>query len=232
MTPGESPGSSSFYRRPGIALLVALGGLVVAGILSVRWMGITAPASLRQLVDLVVLSASFVAATAIAIAVAASPGFTVRVLLRWRWTDLALGLGAGLVIRAVLELSAPTTGTLLAGFGGVTLADVAVLALGVAFVTPIVEELFFRGVVVAALHDVFAPLGRLIAGITAVVVSTAVFAGMHIVATGGVVTWGALLSPLVVGVGCGILFVLTGRIGAAIVAHVVSNAIGVALLLW
>jgi membrane protease YdiL (CAAX protease family) len=201
-------------------------------VLFVWWSPVWGPAWLRQLADLVVLSAPLVVATVIGVRVAAARRFTRAVLLGWRWTDIVLGLGTGLLMRALLELIAPTTGTLLAGFGDVALAGVVVLALGAAFVTPVVEELFFRGVVLAALLDVFEPVGRAVAATAAVTLSSTLFAGMHVVAAGGILTWGALLSPLLVGVGCGILFAITRRLAASVVAHVVFNAIGVALLVW
>ncbi|MCP2638124.1 CPBP family glutamic-type intramembrane protease [Microbacterium sp. HD4P20] len=231
MTPGASPGSSSFYRRPWIALLVAAAGVVIAGLVVSLYRGIGATGWIGSLADLVIISVPFVLAAVVAIRLAATPGFVRRVLLRWRWTDVAFGLGVGLLVRALLELLVPTTGSLLGGFGTVSIAAVAVIALGAALVTPIVEELFFRGVAVAALLDVFGSLGRVVAAVASVAVSTAAFVALHVVAAGGMVTWGALLGPLAIGVGCGILFAVTGRVAAGICAHVVSNAIGVALLL-
>ncbi|WP_019181009.1 type II CAAX prenyl endopeptidase Rce1 family protein [Microbacterium yannicii] len=231
MTPGASPGSSSFYRRPSVALLVALAGLVLTAVVASLYRGVIASAWIANLIDLVVVSAPLVLATLVAVWIAASSDFSRRVLLRWPWTDVVLGLGTGLLVRAVLELIAPTAGAVLGGFDAASVAGIVVLVLGVALVTPIVEELFFRGVVVAVLLDVFGTLGRVVAGAAAVVVSTAAFVAVHVVAAGGVVTWGALLGPLAIGVSCGILFAVTRRIAAGVVAHVVSNAIGVALLL-
>lgn len=233
MTPGESPGSSSFYRRPWVALLWVLAGLVGTGLAAVLWRNAVLPEPwVAQLANLVVLSAPMIVATAIAIAVCSTPGFLRRVVFSGTWIDVVLGIGLGLVARALLEVVAPTTGSLLAGFGYISYTAVVVIALGAAFVTPVVEEFFFRGVAVAALLDVCATLGRGVAGTVAVALSTSAFVAMHVFLAGGVVTWGQLLAPLVVGLGCGILFVVTGRLVSSLLFHVVFNAIGVALLIW
>lgn len=193
--------------------------------------GVGGPPWWQQLVDLLVVSAPLVFAFAVAVRVAAARGFVRRVLLDWRATDLLLGVSVGLLLRAVVEVVAPTTGTLRAGFGDVSLAAVAVLAVGAALVTPVVEELFFRGLAVAALADVCAGLGRVAAGVIAVAVSSAAFVALHVLPGGAAITLGAVLVPLLVGVGCGILMLVTRRIAAAVIAHVVFNAIGVGLLL-
>ena len=233
MTPGESPGSSSFYRRPWVALLWVLAGLVGTGLAALLWRNAVLPEPwIAQLANLAVLSAPMIAATAIAIAVCANPGFIRRVVFSGTWIDVVLGIGLGLVARALLEVVAPTTGSLLAGFGYISYIAVAVIALGAAFVTPVVEEFFFRGVAVAALLDVCATLGRGVAATVAVALSTCAFVAMHVFLAGGVVTWGQLLAPLVVGLGCGILFVITRRLVSSLLFHIVFNAIGVALLIW
>jgi membrane protease YdiL (CAAX protease family) len=213
-----------------VALLVALAGLILTAVVTSLYRGVIASAWIANLIDLVVVSAPLVLATIVAIRVAAESGFVRRVLLRWPWTDVVAGIGTGLLVRAILELIMPTAGAVLSGFDAASVAGIVVLVLGAALVTPIVEELFFRGVVVGSLLDVFGPLGRVVARAAAVVVSTAAFVAVHVFAAGGVVTWAALLGPLAIGVSCGILFVVTGRVAAGICAHVVSNAIGVALL--
>ena len=54
---------------------------------------------------------------------------------------------------------------------------------------------------------------------------------LHALPWEGGVPIGLLVGTLAVGVGCGILTLVTGRLGAAIIAHVTYNAIGVGLLL-
>jgi membrane protease YdiL (CAAX protease family) len=48
--------------------------------------------------------------------------------------------------------------------------------------------------------------------------------------TGGV-SLGLVIGTFGVGLGCGILTVATGRLGAAIIAHVTFNGVGVLLLM-
>ena len=116
------------------------------------------PPALRRLVDLVVLSAPLVAAVIVAGRLAADGIARATGIRRWRWTDAALGVLVALVVRAIVELVSPTTGSL---FGPLettpdTTATV-VLVIGLVLVTPLVEELFFRGLVLRATQDA---LGR------------------------------------------------------------------------
>jgi membrane protease YdiL (CAAX protease family) len=88
--------------------------------------------------------------------------------------------------------------------------------IGVAIVAPIVEELFFRGVLLPALADRFGePLG--------IGLSAAVFALFHfdLVAIPGLILIGVILAVLVR---------RTGRLGPAIVAHIAFNAVVAASL--
>ena len=232
MTPGASPGSSSFYRRPWIALLLAVAGIFIAALVGAGWRGVALEPWVSRALDIVVLSAPLVAAAVLAIAFAGARGFFRRVVLGWRWTDAVLGVAAGLTMRAVIEVVAPTSGTLVGGFGVVSVAAIVVFAIGAVLVTPIVEEVFFRGVVLAAMLDLCTSLGRVTAAVVGIAVSSAAFVALHLSPIGGSVAWGAVLPPLLVGVGCGILFALTRRLAAAVIAHVVFNAIGVALLVW
>lgn len=232
MTPGASPGSTPFYQRPWAALIFAVAGVFIAALIGAGWRGVPAEPWVARLLDIVVLSAPLVVAALLAIGLAGSRGFVRRVVLGWRWTDAVLGLAIGLVLRAVIELVAPTTGSVSGGFGVVSTAAVVVFAIGAVVVSPVVEELFFRGVVLAVMLDLCAPLGRVAASVVGIVVSSAAFAALHLSPIGGVATWGVLLAPVVVGVGCGILFALTGRLASAVIAHVVFNAIGVGLVVW
>jgi membrane protease YdiL (CAAX protease family) len=118
--------------------------------------------------------------------------------------------------------------------------DIAVLVLtvlGPCIVSPIVEELFFRGTLQPALArringspDEVAGVSR--AAMAVSVVGTAVlFAAMHVLvangtATGNLVTF---VSTLVLGLLVGGLVAVTRRLGGAILAHVLFNAIAIAL---
>lgn len=93
-------------------------------------------------------------------------------------------------------------------------------------VAPVVEELFFRGVLLVSVYTVLRrPLGKTAAGVTAVIVSTLVFAIMHSSAAGA----GAVVAAGVLGLVCALLVILTGRIWGAILVHVVYNATFVGL---
>jgi len=165
----------------------------------------------------------------IAIRVATDDGFGRRVLLTWRWTDVALGLVVALVVRAVHEIIVPTTGGLVGGFGAPLIYVVVLIVLTAAVVSPVVEELFFRGVVLAALRSALTRLGPRWSAVIAVTVSTGVFVAAHVVVSpAGPV---GVVAPLLVGVGAGILFCVTGRTSAGVVAHVGVNASGIVLLL-
>ncbi|TQJ29692.1 CPBP family intramembrane glutamic endopeptidase [Microbacterium sp. SLBN-146] len=231
MTSGTRPGSSSFYLRPARTLVVALAAVVASTfvVLALRtppeW-----PYWLASLVSIAAFSAPLIAAVVVA-SVWAGPGRVRSVLFIWRWSDIGLGLAVGLLLRALVELVAPTMGSLQAGLVELSMTDLVVLVLGAALVTPIVEELFFRGVIVAALADSLRGLGRTLAGILAITLSTVVFVLLHAVSLGAATTMATLLGPLLVSVACGILLLVTRRLASALLAHVVFNAIGVGLLL-
>jgi membrane protease YdiL (CAAX protease family) len=233
--------SATAYLRPWLATAIAGGAVVVTLVLVwtspgmrdvlARW-----PGWAMRLFDLVVLSAPLVIAVVLAGRLAADGIGRATGIRRWTWWDATLGLCAGLVARAVTELVAPTAGRLLGPFDvevtAALIADAAVLVVGVVLVTPVVEELFFRGVMVRALSDGFAGAGRAVAGTVAVAVSSVVFVLLHIVPSGTAPAVGVVVGTLAVGIGCGILTVLTGRLCGAVIAHVLFNASGVALLIW
>jgi len=77
-------------------------------------------------------------------------------------------------------------------------------------VAPIVEELFFRGLVLPA-------IGRNWIGIVG---SAVIFSAVHLVTGFHPIT---AVSTFIVGVAFGILAVRTGRLGASITAHMVYN---------
>ena len=232
---------SRAYRRPWLALAIA--GIAVAATLvvililpAIHERLSSVPGWVVRMTDLVVLSAPLLLGVGLAGMLAADGIRRATGIRRWRWTDAALGVCVGLITRALTELVAPTAGRLLGPFDVELTADVlvgaAVLVAGVVLITPVVEELFFRGVIVRALSDALTGAGRAIAGTVAVAVSTAVFVMLHIAPSGAGVPLGVVVGTSAVGVGCGILTLVTGRLGGAIVAHVAFNAIGVALLLW
>ena len=147
--------------------------------------------------------------------------------LRITWGDLWIGLLAGVGVQMLValmyapfselnsELSAPAR----------SLADQAsdragLLALSAMVVigAPLVEEIFFRGVLMGAL--------RRVGTAVAVLVSAVAFAFVH---------FGQMLAMpafVVLGVVLALLTVLRGRLGAAIVTHATFNGITMAVLLF
>ncbi|WP_243075701.1 CPBP family intramembrane glutamic endopeptidase [Microbacterium sp. SS28] len=149
----------------------------------------------------------------------------------WRWLDLLIGLAAGLAVRSLIEFASPTTGSLGGPLGAPGFATVAVVAVTVVVVSPLVEELFFRGLVLRALAQRLADAGAAVAAVVSILVSTGAFVLLHLVTLQGAVPVSVVLSGALVGVVCGILTLATGRLGAALAAHAVSNLVGVVLLL-
>lgn len=246
--PGESPGSSPFgekpaYRRPGLALTIAAIGYVATVVLlfshpAVQSSLASSPPWLRRLVDLAVLSAPLVVAVIVAGRFAADGIGRATGIRQWRWFDPVLGLLVAAEARALVELVAPTTGTLLGPLDTELTADVIagaiVLVVGVVLISPLIEELFFRGLLLRAFDDALRDAGRIVGPVVALLVSTAAFSLLHMlplsVQLSSGVSTGLLVGTLGVGIGCGILTYLTRRLGAAICAHVAFNAMGVWLL--
>lgn len=156
-------------------------------------------------------------------------------LLRFRAVDLLFGVVLGVLIRfiqggvaasggdtafpsyAVFDGQLPSTWLVVDGFGAVLIA-------------PVLEEFFFHGVLLVALYTVLRrPVGKLAAGIGALLVTTGAFVLVHgLAGTLGVDAIVGLV--LVAGVG-GALVLLTGRIWAAVLLHITYHAVFVALAL-
>lgn len=156
-----------------------------------------------------------------------------RGLFRFRWTDILWGLCLGLLLRVVqgwLEVAAggigglPSYTTLDGGLG----AEWLLLALfGPVLILPLVEEFLFRGVVLVTVYRT-ARRG-LEAGILAIIASTATFVAIH--AVNGMSSWEEPVYLALVGLTCGLLVLLTGRIWGAVLVHMVFNGMWVALAL-
>lgn len=131
---------------------------------------------------------------------------------------LALSVVAGLVWRLLSDAPEPTNADFLPTHPS-ALTGVALLLL-VAVCTPIVEELFFRGLFLRA-------VGRRAGLPWAVVASSVVFGLLHyqgeglhgLFVSGVTAAYGAVFALVVVRAG--------GRLGPSIVAHMVVNGIGV-----
>lgn len=181
--------------------------------------------------------------------------------LRFRWVDLAVGLGVGIAARiilavllAILTLLWPLQdGEVIQGNAELFLTGDPIWllingVLGGVLIAPFLEELFNRGLVLRGIQnalwlrrtgnrgDAVTPAVQrrsiVTSTVIALLVSSLAFGLLH---TGAVPDLRSsvylLLSTFTVGLMCGVLTVLTGRLGAAIVTHIVFNGSGVALLL-
>jgi len=149
--------------------------------------------------------------------------------VRWsiRPIDLLWGAAAGLLLRIVVSslevlfyggLPA-TAGTTVPLATADEVVYVIVALLSVVLIAPVIEESFFRGLVLPSIIGILRG-GRWIA----VVISALLFAVLHLLAVTTVAQAIVVgVGTLLVGLGAGSLAVLTGRLGPAIVAHVVFN---------
>ena len=143
-----------------------------------------------------------------------------------RFVDAAVNLGmngvTGLAPRALLG----------DGPHGV---DLVVLVVAPVIVSPLVEELFFRGLLQRSLAGLLAPPTGLrdarasLPSITSVVVTAALFAFLHvaIVSEAPGLALVTVISTFAFGLAAGALVAATRRLGGAVVAHIVFNAVAV-----
>ncbi|WP_028279964.1 type II CAAX endopeptidase family protein [Arthrobacter sp. H5] len=180
--------------------------------------------------------------------------------LRFRWVDLVIGLGVGLAARVLLAvvLALLTAlwpleeGEVIQGnaelfLTGDTVWLVLNAVLGGILIAPFLEELFNRGLVLRAVQNAWwlrSPRSRhrvseavprrslVTATVISVLVSSLAFGLLH---TGAVPDLRSsvylLVGTFTVGLVCGLLTVWTGRLGPAIVTHVVFNGSAIGLLL-
>jgi uncharacterized protein len=157
-----------------------------------------------------------------------------RGLLRLRPVDLLYAVVLGVVLRLVqgwLEQAAGGSGAwpVYPGIGGQLppgwFYDAVVATVVVA---PVLEEAFFRGVVLVAVYSAVRRMaGRPLAAAVATLVSTALFVMAH--ALLAPLSWDAVVSLSLLAVVNSVLVLATGRIWAAVLVHVVYNASWVAL---
>lgn len=157
-------------------------------------------------------------------------------LLRFRFLDLLWGVGLGLILRTVqgwLAVAAGGSGALPSypSIGGsLPTGFVFTDVLAPVLVAPVIEELFFHAVVLVSVYTLLRrPVGMPMAGVVAVVVSAALFVMLHSLA--GALTVDGVLAVGLLGLVCGALVMLTGRVWPAILVHVVYNGSYVVLAL-
>ncbi len=209
-----------------------LGGAIVAtgaGALGARAATLLLPAGDAPAAAQAVIWVSFAAPVAVAWSRSRPRG-----LLRFRALDLLYGVVLGVILRlcqgALAQSAAgpvpwPSTptvrGSLPEGFIGDVVAGVAI--------APVLEELFFRGVVLVCAYTVVRRWsGRVAGGVAATAISSALFVGAHLLVE--TVSAADVWALTLVGVVTAALVLGTGRIGAAVVTHVVFNATGFALV--
>lgn len=210
-------------RTLGIALLGLGIGLLGGGVA-----GLIAPLAWKSIIATIVLWVALLAVIVWAFARSRPVG-----LLRFWGTDLVWGLGLGVLLRVCqgwLDVAAGGSGALptYPAFNGQPLIDPLSDVIAPVVVAPVVEELFFRAVVLVSIYTLLRrPTGKLVAGLAAALGSTGIFVLAHVLAAAPSV--GGILGIALLGLVCSALVLLTGRIWGAVFVHVVYNGSWVAL---
>ena len=216
----QSPG------LPGIGVAIIGYAIGVAGAF-----GVHAALDALPSTELVVSSLALWAGLLGAVAVVSSRRGTGSVVtdfaFRFRWADLGFGVAASLVGRvlagyAVSPFPLPRSGR--SGGGGRSVFDGQrsttvwlILVFVVCVGAPLVEELFFRGLVQRRL------IGRL-GVVPGIAIASLLFGAAHLIAWSGPITlayaWAVAAGGLVLGAS----YHASGRLGTSIVAHALFNA--------
>jgi membrane protease YdiL (CAAX protease family) len=147
-------------------------------------------------------------------------------LLRFRATDLVWGIGLGLALRlvqGVLERADLQPFPIVQTVGGPFSIGwwlEQVVASGV--VAPVVEEFFFRAVVLVTIYRLLRrEIGAVAAGAAALLCSAGAFVLLH--ETFALLSVSSAVQLFLVGSLCAAVVLLTGRIWGAVIAHVIYN---------
>jgi len=154
-------------------------------------------------------------------------------LLQFKATDILWGVGVGVLLRlgagaisGANVSSFPATGSL---DGLVPIRWWWTQAVPAALVAPVVEELFFRAVVLVAIYQLLRrSVGSLPAALTAALFSAGTFVLLH--AAFAAVEFVSGLELFALGMVCSATVLLTGRIWGAVLIHAVYNAAFLALI--
>ncbi|WP_166426713.1 CPBP family intramembrane glutamic endopeptidase [Labedella populi] len=216
------------------SLLVPLAGLALAVVLlpvaTARWV----PFALQDTLGYLVVWVPLVAAAVVAAVLAGrQTGTRWWRALSWRSSGIGMLVGvfvALLVRSAAFVIELLVTGRIsggAVGLGGTSagVAELVWVLVASALVAPVIEETFFRGVLQPALIE-RSGSGRAAPGI-GILASALLFALVHALA--GASLLGAVIT-FIAGAGFGVVARSSGLL-AAIVAHVVFNASGLALVL-
>lgn len=150
----------------------------------------------------------------------------------FRWFDIPLGIGAGLLTMSAgasigyiyqqLTGAKPQGNTTSVSESSSSILVFVIIAITVAVIAPICEEVFFRGLLMRSLEK------RFNNNVVAILISSVVFGVMHII-TGGSAIF-VVVSTTTFGVCFGVLAATTKRLGPSIIAHTTLNTIVVAAL--
>lgn len=157
-----------------------------------------------------------------------------RALLRFRPLDLLYGIALGILLRLTqgwIDVLAGGTGawpSYPSAGGALPSGWLFDELLAATLVAPVLEEFFFRGLVLVAVYTAVRRIaGRATAGFAATLVSTGLFVVAH--ALLAPVPWDDAVALALVGIVNSLIVLLTARIWAAVLAHVVYNGVWVAL---
>lgn len=155
--------------------------------------------------------------------------------LKFKLADLPLGLGmaaAGMLASVAVTVTSQSifgenvtnTGGLPTSFSGPNIILIAVMLIVVAGIIPVVEEVFFRGLMLKAVEKRYSTKA-------AIITTSIVFGFAHL---GGATSLGGVVSiPIVTGI-YGLIFALaavkTQRIGSSVIAHIIINTTAVVAL--
>jgi membrane protease YdiL (CAAX protease family) len=151
-------------------------------------------------------------------------GFVVDIVRDWAMIPLGLGfeIVAGIVILPLSRLVKHTPQEVVQELDKARGAKLAVLAITAVLIAPVVEELFFRGLLLRSLQ-------RRVPALTAVAISALAFGLAHVV-----FDWGSgVVLPALVALGMisGILAVRTGNLSRSILLHAGFNLFAVLAVL-
>lgn len=157
-----------------------------------------------------------------------------RGLLRFRTVDVMYGVVFGVVLRLVqgglagIGVDAAPWPSTFSNDGAVP-PSFAIEAVAGSIVTPTLEEMLFRGVVLVSVFAILRRrVGSIAAGVAAVAIATALFITAHELTAPRDVP--ELVTLTLLGVVAGSFVIGTGRIWPAVAVHVVFNASGFALV--
>lgn len=151
--------------------------------------------------------------------------------IRFTWVDALFGLGIGLIARAAASVVEIAFYGRMSGLGvtfGETVYDgwwVFGTLLAPVLLAPVIEELFFRGLVLrSAIGITSSVLPRISAAAISVLISAGSFTALHLAEVSNGTAAAVLgISTLTFGLCSATLAAVTGRTGGSIVAHVTYN---------